>query len=974
MFTRYPEGYRGERSRRGLLAAVVALTLVYLALTGLSSVWTDYLWFDSVGYTGVWRTNLLATLLLGAFGAVLVFLVIWGNLSLADRLAPRYELIQFGDDDELVQRFREWAEPRLRLVRLGIAAAFALLVGLTTTAWRDDLLLFLNARSFGTTDPLFDTDVGFYLFRLPLWSDLVGWLFNLAALTTVLVVAVYYLNGGIRLRRETGLSMRFSVKAHVSVLVAVTALIRALMYRIDAYELVYSNTGAAFGAGYTDVNARLPALTLLALVSVVAAALFIANIWRVGWTLAVVSVGSWLFVSFAAGLIYPTVVQRFQVEPNELLREEVYIGRNIQATREAFGLAEVEVRNFAATRGLTATDVSNNRPTIDNVRLWDPGVLTRTYQNLQELRQYYRVDRVDVDRYRFGDEIVQMMVAPRELDEGNLPATDWQNTRLIYTHGFGAVASAANEVQPDGQPRFLLRDVPPVSEHPELALELQPRVYFGETYEPGRPVIVRTGNREGGQEVDYPLADEGQALNQYEGEAGVAVGDIFRRVAFALRYRDLNILISGQIRPDSRVLMERNIRSMVQKVTPFLVADSNPYPVVHDGRLVWMMDMYSVSNRYPYSRPLTFADTRRLRELSRMPAGVNYIRNPVKVVVDAYDGTIDFYVVDPDDPVLAAWASVYPGVFQPMSEMPPDLVEHIRYPEDLFVLQSEMYLLYHMREEAEFFRQDDAWAIPEDPSDPRRIDLLRGDQRDLSAPDGVRYLQEMMPYYLLMKLPGEEDLSYVMAQPFSPKQRRNMVSFLLADSTPGEGRYGRLVDLRMPRERVVEGPGQVGDRIQQDSEIATQFSLWDQQGSEVLLGDLLVVPIEESVVYVMPVYLAAQEGGLPEFRRAIVVFGDRIEWRTTLDGALQAVFQGDTGAEQPGGGGGEEPAPISGTVQELLERAADAFARAEEALRTGDLAEYQRLIQEAQQLVEEARQQLDLPEDSGEAGRRLPLG
>jgi uncharacterized membrane protein (UPF0182 family) len=954
MFVR-SNGTRDER-RRGLWVLAGVVFAVYLTSTGLATVWTDFLWFRSVGYVEVWRIDLLASVILAVAGFLLVAGFVWGNLVVADRLSPRMAFLEFTADEELVERFREWVEPRLRLVRLGTSVAMGLLLGLGWVARRDQFLLFLNGGDFGTTDPQFGMDLGFFVFRLPIWAAVADWAFTVVLVTGILVTVVHYLNGGIRLGRDVGLTMRRGVKTHLSVLLAALALLRAVDYRLDAYRLVLSPQGF-FGAGYTDVNARLPALELLVLVSVVAAVLFLWNIRRPGWTLAAMSAGAWVVVSLAAAVVYPAVVQRFQVNPNELARERPYIERNIAATRAAYGLEQIEVRSFSPGQSLDAEAIEANRLTIDNLRMWDPEVLVKAYRNLQEIRPFYRVDRVDTDRYLLDGVPTQVMIAARELEEGGdgIPA-DWQNQRLIYTHGYGVVLSPANVVEADGQPSLLVRDLPPVVEVDDIELE-QSRIYFGETYQPDDPVIVRTGPEP--QEVDYPL-ESGTVYNEYDGSAGVEMRGLFRRLAFALRYRDLNMLISSQLRPDSRILMERNIAEMVHKIAPFLAADADPYPVIADGRVVWVLDLYTYTSSFPYSQPVTRSETARLAIRSGLPvAGFNYVRNSVKATIDAYDGTIVFYLVDPDDPIAAAWAEVYPNLFRPASEMPAELVEHLRYPQDLFKIQSEMYLDYHMTDADEFFRKVDSWAIPQDPSTPLRSgdDLLHGDQITAS---GVQYLNRLLPSYVMVSLPAEDELSYVLMQSFTPRERFNMSSILVADSTPG--RYGRLVDFRLPRGSLVEGPGQVGNRIDQDDEISSQFTLWRGQGSEVLLGDMLVVPVDESILYVQPVYLEAQAGGLPEFRRVIVVFGDRLEWDDTLDGALAKVFGAPIGGEEPDD---ETPPPVSDSVDELLRAAAAAFERADQALRSGDLAEYQRLVEEARSLVEEAISRLSGTEASG---------
>lgn len=943
MFIRNPESAPQRDRRRLLVLLAGGLGLAYLLVTGLATLWTDYLWFQSVGFTGVWWVNLVTSASLGAAGFLVVFLVVLANLAIADRLSPRHAFLAQSETDEVVERFRSWVEPRLRWVRIGVAAGAAVLLGVGAARWKDLVLPFLNPTRFGIDDPQFGVDLSYYVFRLPLWSTLVNWLFNVVAVTLVLSAVLHYLNGGIRFEQGVRFTTRPGVKAHVSALAALLALLRAVAYRIGAFELVYA-PNAVFGAGYTDVNARLPALNLLALVSLVAAVLFLLNITRPGWTLAIVSVGSWLFVSIAAGAIYPAIVERFQVQPNKLARERLYIERNIAATRAAFGLDGIEVLPYSAEGVLTADDIDANRPIIDNLRLWNRTVLTRTYQQDQEIRPFYGLDKVDTDRYVLDGAPTQVMLAVRELDEVNLPATGWQPERLIYTHGYGAVLNASNQVGAGGEPALLLRDMPPVTENPELELS-QPRIYFGESYQPGRPVIVRTGPAP--QEVDYPLGNE-IVENEYEGPAGVSVGAFFRKVAFALRYRDLNLLISSQLRSDSRILIERNIRQMVNRVTPFLAADADPYPVLLDGRVVWVLDLYTYSSRYPYSQPALRDDTLRLARTSGLPqsGGFNYLRNSVKATIDAHDGTLRYYLMDPSDPIAASLRRIYPNLFLDAADLPPRLVEHLRYPQDLFKVQGEMYLDYHMVNADDFFRRSDAWSIPRDPSTIRRSELVWGDE---GGGTQVTYLDRLMPSYLLTRLPGETELSYALVQPFSPLQKPNMSAILVADSSPS--RYGRLVEYRLPSGTLVEGTGQVGIRIEQNDEFSAQFTLWRGQGSTVLLGDMLVVPIDDAIIYVQPVYLEAQAGGRPQLRRVVVVYGDRVEWDDTLDGALAEVFGSGTG-EPPDEG---EP---SGDVQALLEQAAETFELARAALAEGDLGRYQDLVEEAERLVEQALSQV----------------
>lgn len=943
MFTRVPSDYSSGRRRPWTFLIVIAVA-VYLLLTAAGTLWTDFLWFDSVGFRGVWLRNWGLSILLGTVGVAFSFLVIWIALRLIDRFSPRWAPFDLTEEEEVVERFREWVEPRIRQIRMVLTSGLAIIMGLTVATWRDNVFLFLNSQDFGENDPIFDLDIGFYIFRLPLWQNLFDWLFNLLVLVTVVVAVGLYLNGAIRVSGRTVSATR-GAKIYVSVLFAVLALVRAVSYRLDMYELLYANNnGVFFGPGFTDINARLPALRLLLIVALIAAALFVVNIFRRGWTLAAVSVGSWIVVAIAAGTIYPAFVQRFSVLPAQLNRETQFIAHNMEATKAAWMLDSnsIEVREFGASDDLGAADIEANRSIIDNLRIWTTSVLPRTYQNFQELEPYYQLSMVDTDRYLDEGSPNQVMVAVRELDEPEVPE-DWQNQRLFYTHGYGAVVNEANVVQADGQPVFLLKDVPPVASVESLELE-EPQVYFGETYQPGRPVIVRTGSQP--QEIDIPLPS-GTGFNEYEGEAGVVLDNFFKRIAFAFRYRDLNLLISNQIRADSRVLVERNIAAIVEQLAPFLASDADPYPVILNGEILWMLDLYTTTTYYPYAQPIDREALSRLNANSGVDLGVNYMRNSVKAVIDAANGDISFYVFDPDDPIINAWVETHPDLFRPASEMPDGIENHLRYPQDMFRVQSQIYIDYHVTEENQLFSRNDEWSFPGDPSGTVRT----GEERlfgDINI-EGTQ-LSQILPYYLLTELPGEDQLSYLLLQPFNPRARRNMVAFLVADSTAGT--YGRLVDFRMPQGELVDGAQQAGQRIEQDAEISQQLSLWRGEGSNVIKGDLLIVPIEDSIVYFQPIFLEEDGGAFPEFRRVAVVYSDRVDWADSLDGALELVFgDGDDGD----GGDDETPTepPVEGSIEELIQQAEDAFARAETALRAGDLAGYQEWVEEAQRLLNE---------------------
>ncbi len=944
----------GRRILTGLFAVVV---LLLMTLRGLATMWTDYMWYSSVGTTSVWSTLILWRVFPAVAATLVAVAVIWVNLVVADRLSPRFQIFDLGPEEELVERFQEWIEARVTKVRLGIAIAFGLMIGLGATAWWNDALLFFNSQEFGLVDPVFGNDASLYVFRLPLIRAIVSWLFQLVVVSGLLIGALHYLNGGIRLRQGRAPQVSSGVKAHLSVLLAVLAILKAGAYRLDAFDLLYSSRGAVFGASYTDVIAHRPALTLLALISLTAAGLLLFNLRRRGWLLPAVAGGLWLVVSVVVGGIIPAGVQRFVVEPDELNRETPYIENHIRFTREAYGLTAetVTVRQFAGSESLSASDIAANRETIDNVRLWDPNVLDDTYQQLEEIRTYYQLPNVDVDRYVIDGELTQVMIAARELDSADLPAEGWVNERLVFTHGYGAVISPANDADPEsGQPSFFVRQVPPVSTKEELVIE-QPRIYFGEAAETDDYVIVGTLQAE----VDFPAgAGDSAQENFYEGTGGVPIGDIFRRAAFALRFGDLNMLISNQLTGESRILMVRNVIDRLEMVAPLLFADNDPYLVLVDGRLVWIVDLYSITDRFPYSQPAGFGGTNRLAVAAPLPNRFNYIRNSVKAVVDAEDGTMDLYVIDDDDPLTRAYRQMFPDVFRDGSEMPDEVRDHLRYPEDLFRVQSDIYSVYHQIDPVQWFQEEDLWDIPNDPSNsdrpPSRVDS-----------------RKTLPYYLLMTLPDEEDLSYLVLQSFNPKDRPNMTSFLVAKSDPGS--YGELIDFRLPRGETVNGPEQVGARINQSDNISELFSLWNQQGSRVIQGNMLVVPIEESLLYIQPIYLEGEQLQLPEFQRVIVAFEDREPiMRETLDEALTDMFRGDVG-------GGDEPPPtvepppdedppdttppdtgpppeVTEDVTELVVRIDELLMEANDALARQDLGTYQDKITEAAALTEQLRQ------------------
>jgi uncharacterized membrane protein (UPF0182 family) len=957
VINREPINYRqGSGIRRVLTILVVGVFLLLIFGRWLATLVTDYFWYNELGVAGIWTTLTFTRVWLVLAAAVTAFVFFWINLWLVDRLSPRSGAVTGAPDEELLERYQQWIEPRSTLIRTLFAGFFGILIGLGAAAWWQDFLVWRNSEDFGLVDPVFGNDVSLYVFQLPLFRDIFGWSFQLLLVTTLVVVAAHYLNGGIKIATP-GQRTSDAVKAHISVLVALMALLKAVGYQFDKWELLYSGRGQVFGASYTDVNAQLPALNLLIFISIVSAIILLVNVRFKGWTLPAVALGIWLVTSVGIGGIYPALVQRFSVEPNEINRETEFVQHNLDFTRYAFGLDEVEVREFNASPDLTAQEIQDNSETIENIRLWDPGVLAATYPELQNIKTYYTFDDIDVDRYVIDGELKQVMIAARSLDEQRIPGEGWVNERLVYTHGLGAVLSPARDVTSDGLPDFFIQDLPPINTTGDPALDIeQPRIYFSDDAE--RDFLI-VGSSEG--EVDLPRGGPESTeatTNSYDGEGGVPIGGILSRAAWALRFGDLNTLISSQVTADSRVLIARNVQERIQRVAPFLYSDNDPYLAVTEGRLVWIMDLYTVTDRFPYSEP---AGTARLNLGSALPRSFNYIRNSVKAVIDAYDGTIDMYVFDAEDPIIKVNQKIFPDVFRPLSEFPISLVGNIRYPEDLFRMQTDVYQLYHMTDPVDLFQRNDPWQIARDPSNSAKPQLRASFTSD-----------PMLPYYLLMELPEEDRLSFLLMQPFTPLSRPNMSAFVVAKSGPLE-EYGEIIEYSMPRDRQIDGPGQVGDFIDQDPVASAEFTLLGQEGSEVIRGNMLVVPIEDSLLYVQPIYLAADTGGtgIPQFKRVVASFNSRIEIGESLDEVLIELFgtpDGGTDGGTDGGDGGTDGGtdggdggttePPTGTVEEqvaqLLNRAEVLLTQADVALREGDLGLYQERVEEATRLITEA--------------------
>ena len=930
-------GGTNNNERRGFSFIVFVAIIGFSVARAVATFFTNYLWFDSVNLNSVWIKILLTKGALVGATSLLAFIFIFTNLRLAVRATPVMDIFESFESQDPLSRFRAWTNERFLRYRLWGSVGLSLFLGAGASQLWEQVLLFLNQQTFGVTDPVFQADVSRYVFGLPLYRLFVSWGFQLVIFTSLIIVLFFVATGALQLRQGRLPEVSSGAKAHLSVLLAFIAILKAFAYRLDSMELLYSPRGKVFGASYTDVIAHLPALNLLILISLFGAVLLLVNIKRRGWLLPATAISLWLAVSIIVGGLVPAAIQRFRVVPDELNKELPYVENHIDYTRLAYGLDSIEEKSFAASPDLSQNDISNNKQTVDNIRLWDPTVLAETYSQLQEIRAYYALQEVDVDRYRINGELTQVMVAARELDQTNLPAVGWVNERLQYTHGFGVVFSPANNVASQGQPDFYVKGVPATTTVSELEVE-QPRIYFGESADSVEYVVVNSLQ----DEVDYPLSTEGQsvAYTNYSGDGGVGIGSFFRRLGFALRYSELNLLISNQLSDDSKLIMERNIVSRVKKAAPFLYTDNDPYLALIDGNLFWIIDMYTVSDKYPYAQP---ADTRRINENSGLPVNFNYLRNSVKAVVNAYDGTMNFYVVDENDPIMTAYNDIFPDLFSPKSEMSSELLDHIRYPEDLFTIQSDMYRDYHMTDPRVFYADEDPWVIPSDSSTTPRVATLRGEFTEIG-------FKPMLPYYLLMSLPGETDLSYLIFQPFNPENRPNMQSFLVADADPEN--YGQLIDFRLPKGEFVDGPSQVATRINQDPDISQIFTLLDQQGSSVIKGNLFVVPINQSILYYQPIYLQGEQNPLPEFKFVVVVFQDRIIMSETLSEALASIFGDELISDVVEESEGESPL-------DLLAKATTAFEQAQEQLQKGNLGKYQELIDQAQQYVDLAIDQLN---------------
>ncbi len=899
--------------------------LGFAGLRLLSFLYTDWLWFDHLGYGSVFRTMALAKFLSFGLFWIVFSLMAGGNLWIARSLGRRTRetplQVVVGNAVPVLQD-----QVRSKKLIWGlITAGVGLFMGIIAISIWTPALRFLNAVDFGVSEPIFGREIGFYVFDLPLYNFIQGWLIASILMTSALVVISYYQDRSIRNDRGVWFATPY-VRAHLSVLGAAFALLLAWGYWLKEYALLFSfRKDVFFGAGYTDVHAQIFAYRLMLVLSILLAGLLIYNVRLRRWRLASLGAAGYLGALAIFSWLGPMLFEQFIVKPNELTLEMPYIQHSIQHTRRAYGLDKVEEVPFPAASNLTLETVQRNRAVTENIPLWDRRPLRDTYSQLQEIRSYYRFGGVDVDRYRVGDSYRQVMLAAREFSREQLAlrGETWVNRHLVYTHGYGICMSPASEIGPEGLPVFYLKDIPPVS---PVALSIdRPEIYYGENMRDY--VIVRTKN----EEFDYPRGDE-NVYGRYGGSGGVALNTFFRRVAFSLRMADPYLLVTNALTPESRILFDRHIGrrpweeapKRFQKLAPFLHFDRDPYLVLAEGRLVWLQDAYTITNMYPYSEPYGRPYTRK----------GNYIRNSVKITMDAYDGSVQLYVWDPDDPLIRSYAQIFPGLFKPKEAMPAPIRSHVRYPTDLFAIQSELYNTYHMVSPRVFYNREDVW----EPA----FQIYGVSERP----------HEMSPYYVIVKLPDSDREEFVLMLPATPIRKANMIAWFFA-RCDGQN-YGRLTVYKLPKEKLIYGPMLIERRFDQDTEISREITLWSQRGSDVIRGNLLVIPIEDAFIYVEPLYLRATQSGMPELKRVLVVHGERLAMAETLDEALLKVFGGtEAGLTPPAGDGG-----VTG-LERLAKEALNHLERAQRQLRAGNFAEYGSSVQKLKRALETLNDQVN---------------
>ena len=876
---------------RGFILALV-LGVLFVFFWRTAGLITDWFWYREVGYENVFTVSLIAQFKAAALFGIPYFLFFFLNLTLANRLAPPFRVHDGSDTIDVTP-----AKKPLQLLILVVSVVLGLFAALAGAGQWESLLLFCNGTPFGVNDPLFGKDIGFYVFQLPFLGHLFGWFVSLNLFTLVATAVVYVIRKAAFIRPPQVFSLAPAARRHLLILLSFFFFWGVFGSWLSLNEVLFTRRGVVFGPGYTDVTTQLWVLKALMAVSFLCGAAIVAYAFVGKALIPIAAVGVFAALFILGRGVYPSVVQKFQVIPNEIVLERPFLEWNIRYTRLAYQLDNIEERDFPAEENLTREDLRRNDLTIKNIRLWNDAPLQQTYGQLQEIRTYYKFVDVDNDRYMVNGEYRQVMLSPREMHYPSLPSRTWVNEHLTYTHGYGMVLGPVNRVTAEGLPEFFIKDIPPVS---SANLKItRPEIYFGETS--NDYVFVRTK----APEFDYPVGDK-NVYTTYEGKGGVPLS-FFRKLLFAARFGSVTILLANEITDESRILYYRTVRERVARIAPFARIEGDPYLVITpEGRLVWFVDGYTMTDRFPYSEPMKNVG--------------NYIRNSFKAVVDAYDGTVQLYVSDETDPILQTYAKIFPGVFRPLAEMPEPLQKHIRYPGGMLGIQAHMYRAYHMQDPQVFYNKEDLWAIPGRP--------------------GRSGEQEMDPYYTIMKLPGEKKEEFIMLVPFTPSRKDNMAAWMAVRCDMPN--YGKLIAYQFPKQKLIYGPQQIDARINQDAEISKQLALWNQRGSSAIRGSLLAIPIEKSILYVQPLYLSAEKGQLPELKRVIVAFGNTIAMEETLELSLQRIFGGelirDRGARPAGTAA--MPAARERSDREMALEALQHYRRAQEYMKQGNWAAY----------------------------------
>ena len=915
------------RGRKSPLALTIGILVVIGALfTALSGFYADWLWFKSVDFTSTWSTILGTKVLLFVVTGLLTSSIVLANVWIAYKRRPLYVPMTVEADN--LERYRSQVEPIRRGLFIGGFVALFYFAGTSGSTLWSSWLLFKNSTDFGVKDPQFNMDISFFAFRLPFWQTLIGWGISTLVLAIIASAVVHYLYGGIRLQVQEDRTT-VAARLQLSVLLGGVVLLKAVAYWFDRYALALKESKIITGLTFTDVNAVLPAKAILAGIAVVCALLFFANIIRRSWVLPAAGTALLVVSSVLIAGLYPAAIQNFQVKPSESSKEAPFIQRNIESTRAAYGLEDVTVTDYQATLSTSSGQLANDAATIANIRLMDPNVLSSTFRQLQQIRPYYSFpESLDVDRYTVNGVKRDVVVAVRELNINGNPSRNWINDHLVYTHGFGFVAAYGNERDADGKPSFTVGDLPPTG----TLGKFEPRVYFGENV-PDYSIIggVKTDTP---VEFDYPddASANGQKNYTYSGSGGVPVGSLLNKVVFALKYQEQRILLSSLINKDSKILFERNPRDRVSKVAPWLTLDGDPYPALVDGKILWIVDGYTTSAGYPYSRQTTLSNatadaltTNSASIAAQSNKTVNYIRNSVKATVDAYNGTVTLYQWDDKDPVLKTWSKAFPGAITPKSEISKDLLDHIRYPEDMFRVQRDILSSYHVKTAAAFYGGQDFWRVPRDPS---------------TFGGGA---SAQPPYYLTLQMPGAKTPSFSLTTPFVPRGgRENLSAFAVVNSDPGPD-YGKITVLQLPRNTNIAGPSQVASNFEAKPDVANSLSLLRRGGSDVVLGNLLTLPVGGGLLYVQPVYVKATSNtsAYPLLQKVLVSFGDQIGYDDTLKGALDQVFGGNSGTNAGNTStNGSTGTTTNTSLANSLASAKKAYADGLAALAKGDFAEY----------------------------------